>query len=27
LQDWNYEAQFEPVVRFLKGYRDASRQT
>jgi hypothetical protein len=27
LQDWNYEAQFEPVMRFLKGYRDASRQT
>jgi glycosyltransferase involved in cell wall biosynthesis len=27
LQDWNYEAQFEPVLRFLKGYRDASGQT
>ena len=27
LQDWNYEAQFEPVLRFLKGYREASRQT
>jgi glycosyltransferase involved in cell wall biosynthesis len=22
LQDWNYEAQFEPVVRYLSGYRD-----
>jgi glycosyltransferase involved in cell wall biosynthesis len=27
LQDWNYEAQFEPVLRYLKGYRDDSGQT
>jgi glycosyltransferase involved in cell wall biosynthesis len=27
LQDWNYETQFEPVVRFLKGYHEAFRQT
>jgi glycosyltransferase involved in cell wall biosynthesis len=26
LQDWNYEAQFEPVLRYLKGYRDDSGQ-
>jgi glycosyltransferase involved in cell wall biosynthesis len=27
LQDWNYEAQFYPVLRYLKGYRDDSGQT
>jgi len=27
LQDWNYELQFEPVMRFLRSYRDTFRKT